>query len=234
VSEDSTTEVLAAAVRNINAQPTLDETMQEIARVTLDSVPGIDHVGISTMDRRGTPRTRAATSELVRDLDDLQHALDEGPAVDTLRGTEVVEAPRISQDSRWPRYVAAAVPLGLRSQIAVKLYIDQDGTVGGLNLYSTISDDLETDAVHIADALATYAALVMGKTREIDNLREGLRAREQIGMAVGVVMAKQNIDSAAAFAYLVQAAADGDVKVRVVAQQVLEQEESERRQRDER
>src|SRR4051812_40845021 len=54
--------------------------------------------------------------------------------------THVVVAPRIHHDPRWPRDVPAAVELGLRSQLAVKLYLDDQGTLGGLNLYSTTSD----------------------------------------------------------------------------------------------
>jgi hypothetical protein len=39
-------------------------------------------------------------------------------------------APRIREDKRWPRYVPAAVELGLKSQLAVKLYKNSEGTLG--------------------------------------------------------------------------------------------------------
>ena len=75
-----------------------------------------------------------ATSRLVHELDALQYGLWEGPCVDTLRGSSVVEAPDIQTDPRWPRFVAAATPLGLHSQLAVHLYLDAEGTIGGLNI----------------------------------------------------------------------------------------------------
>lgn len=231
MSDDDVMLAIARAVRGINEQPTMDETMREIVRATLASVAGIDHVGISTIDRRGVPSTQAATSDLVWKLDDLQYGLDEGPCVDTLRGAEVVEAPHIRQDQRWPNYVGPAVSLGLRSQLAVRLFTESDGTVGGLNLYSTSSDVLDPEAVHVADALATYAALAMNTTREASNLREGLRSREDIGMAVGVLMVKYDIDAAAAFGFLTRTSSYSNTKVRVIARQIVELENTERAER---
>ena len=74
-------------------------------------------------------------------LDDLQYSLGEGPCVETLRAADIVVAPHIRHDQRWPRFVPAAVEMGLRSQLAVRLYLDGEGTLGGINLYSTISDE---------------------------------------------------------------------------------------------
>jgi hypothetical protein len=42
-------------------------------------------------------------------------------------------------DKRWPRHVPGAVAVGLRAQLAVQLYLDDQGTLGALNLYSTPS-----------------------------------------------------------------------------------------------
>ena len=109
-------------------------------------------------------------------------------------------------------YVPAAVELGLQSQLAVKLYTDQDGTIGGLNLYSTETRDLDLTAVVVADVLATHAALAMGKTRTIDQLGEGLKAREQIGVAVGILMVKYELDAEAAFAFLARTSSTSNTR----------------------
>jgi GAF domain len=135
-------QAIAAAARSINHKRTLDDTLQAIVEVAQASVPGFDEVRISTLHKGGKVQTRAATGELVHQLDDLQYTLGEGPCVDTLRHAQVVVAPRIRHDQRWPRYVPAALGLGLRSQLAVRLYLDDQGTLGGLNLYSTTSDDV--------------------------------------------------------------------------------------------
>jgi hypothetical protein len=67
---------------------------------------------------------------LVEELDRLQYSFSEGSCVDTLHEASVVSAPRIREDKRWPRYVPAAVELGLKSQLAVKLYKNSEGTLG--------------------------------------------------------------------------------------------------------
>src|SRR3954471_19097894 len=137
---------LAGAARSLNQQNALDDTLSAIAHTALRSVPGFDYLGISTVDRKGNGVSKAATGDLVWDLDKLQYHLGEGPCVETLRDADVVVAPHVRHDQRWPRYVPQAVRLGLRSQLAVKLYLDQEGPLGGLNLYPTAREDIDPDA----------------------------------------------------------------------------------------
>ena len=72
--------------------------------------------------------------------------LSEGPCDDTLRDAQIVAVPRIQHDQRWPRYVPAAVESGFRLQLAVRLYLDEEGTLGGLNLCSTTSGEIDPEA----------------------------------------------------------------------------------------
>ena len=44
---------IAAAARSLNQKRTVEETLQTIARVTRNSVPGFDQVGISTLGAKG-------------------------------------------------------------------------------------------------------------------------------------------------------------------------------------
>src|SRR4051812_7022180 len=78
-------EALAAAARSMGGRRTVDETLGVIADTARRSIPGFDHVGISTIDKGGVITTRAATDDLVNRLDDLQYGLAEGPCVDALR-----------------------------------------------------------------------------------------------------------------------------------------------------
>jgi GAF domain-containing protein len=211
------------AARTINQCRGLDETLQTIAEVARDSLPGFDEVGISTMHARGRVQTEAATGDLVYQLDELQYGLGEGPCVDTLRDAEVVSAPRIRHDQRWPRYVPEAVALGLRSQLAVKLYLDQEGTLGGLNCYSTTSDDVDPDAENVADLFATHAAIALGHARERETLNQALQSRKTIGQAIGILMERYTMDEDRAFAFLVRASSHSNLKLRDVAQELVDQ-----------
>jgi GAF domain-containing protein len=213
---------LAHAARTINQARTPSETIQTIAETALLSIPSIEHVGVSVLDRHGQAETVAATSDLVLELDKLQYSLDEGPCVDSLRDATVVAAPRIKDDPRWPRYAPAAVQLGLKAQLAVKLYLDEQGTVGGLNMYSTASEEIDPQAPGIADLFATHAAVALGKAREVDHLHQALRTREIIGQAIGLLMAQYQLDTDGAFAFLVRTSSHSNIKVRDIAVQMVE------------
>src|SRR4051812_48167188 len=136
---------LSAAQRGLHKATDLQQALQYIVETVRTSLPGFDEVGISTV-HHGHVETRAATGQLVWDLDKLQYGLAEGPCVDAIFEAPMVEAPYTRHDQRWPNYVPRAVELGLMSQLAVKLYTDEDGTIGGLNIYSTSSETIDVQA----------------------------------------------------------------------------------------
>lgn len=214
---------ISSAARSINQAHSLDETLQRIVDVARESVPGFDAVGISTIDHRGNVLTRAKAGDLVDTLDALQYGLGEGPCVDTLRGARLVVAPHIGRDGRWPRYAPQAVQEGLRSQLAVRLYLDDEGTVGGINFYSTVSDEVDQEAESIADLFADHAAIALHNADERENLNQALHSRKVIGQALGIVMERYGLDEDRAFAFLVRASSTGNVKVRDIAQELVDQ-----------
>jgi GAF domain-containing protein len=219
-------QAIAAAARTINHPKSLDETLQTIAEVARDSVPGFDQVGISTLHKNGKVETRAFTGDLVLRLDEIQYSLSEGPCVDTLRDSDVVTAPKIRHDQRWPRYVPEAVALGVQSQLAVKLYLDDEGTLGGINFYSTISEEVDPDAEALADLFAAHSAIALGHARERESLNEALHSRKVIGQAIGILMERYEMNEDRAFAFLVRASSQGNIKLRDIAQELVDQRNS--------
>jgi GAF domain-containing protein len=218
---------ITQAARTINQPKSLEETLSAIAAAAKQSIPGFDHVGISTIDRAKRVETKAVTDDLVWELDALQYGLGEGPCVDTLHGVDVVVAPRIRHDQRWPEWVAQAVPRGLRSQLAVRLYVDGEGTVGGLNLYSTSSDEVDAEAESIADLFATHASIALGHARQRDSLNEALQTRKIIGQAIGMLMERYKLDEDRAFAFLTRMSSHQNVKLRDIAQAMVTQANNE-------
>jgi hypothetical protein len=219
--DDDISVALADAARTIGRRSTQEDTLQTIADTAMGSIPGFNHVGVSTIDKRGRITTRAATSPLVRELDALQYELREGPCYDSLQDAVIVSAPHIAHDQRWPRYVPAAVKAGLRSQLAVKLFLDDEGTVGGLNLYSTSQAEIDPGAAMAADLFASQAVVALEKTRELDELHHALTSREQIGQAIGLVMAQYHLSSQAAFNFLARTSSQSNIKLRDIAERVI-------------
>jgi GAF domain-containing protein len=184
-------------------------------------VPGFDHVGISIMHRDGTIVTKAATDQVVWDLDDLQYSIDEGRCVSAMREGQVVAVPNIRHDQRWPRYVPEAVMrTGLPAQLAVQLYTNER-VLGGLNLYSTTSASIEPGAVQSAELFATHAALALARARRESDLNDAIATRQEIGTAIGLTMARYNLDSERAFQYLVRASSTSQIEMRDIAQQIV-------------
>jgi DNA-binding NarL/FixJ family response regulator len=214
-------DALAAAARNLYSPDSLEEGLQRIAEAAARSIPGFSHAGISLLTRGGREVTKAATDDLVWKLDALQYDLNEGPCVDAMHGPTVVVAPHIRAEQRWPNYVPEAVKTGLRSQLAVKLYLDDQGTLGGLNLYSTDSDEVDVEAEHMAELFAAHAAFALGSVRERHQLNQALESRRVIGMALGMLMQRYQIDEDRAFQFLVRMSSHGGVKLRTVAQEIV-------------
>jgi GAF domain-containing protein len=223
-SRPDVVEALEEAAHAINGGRSLEETLDAIVHTALRSVPGFDHVGISITHKDGRVETKAATDDLVWKLDLLQYELGEGPCLDAIRSPagvgRSVAVEYAGRDQRWPTYMPLAVEAGLRAQLGVQLYAT-DGTVGGLNMYSTTSDTVDPDAHLLAELFATHAAQAFGHARTEDQLNEALATRKVIGQAVGIVMGRYDIDEDGAFAFLVRASTTSNTKLRVIADEVV-------------
>ncbi len=213
---------IAEAARTLNKPRSLDDTLQTIVEVACNSVPGFDHVGIATREQKGNIETRAFTGDLVLPLDAMQYELQEGPCSAVLQDTETVTVSSLQDELRWPRYVPRAREAGVRSQMAVKLYLDHE-TLGGINFYSTTSDQVSDDAQALARLFATHAAIALGHAQEREELNEGLQSRRVIGQAIGILMERYEMNEDRAFAFLVRASSHTNIKLRAVAEELVAQ-----------
>lgn len=219
-TDSSFVQSIAEAARTLNQPRSLDETLQTIVEVACNSVPGFDQVGIATL-HKDRVETRAFTGDLVLRLDEIQYGLREGPCSAALQGTDTVTVSSLQVEHRWPRYVPQARAAGVRSQMAIKLYLDQDA-LGGINFYSTISDDVSHDAQALARLFASHAAIALGRAHERQTLNEALLTRKVIGVALGILMERYDMNEDRAFAFLVRASSHANIKLRALAQELVD------------
>jgi transcriptional regulator with GAF, ATPase, and Fis domain len=212
---------LAEIAREINAPTDLETTLQTIVRSAARSLPGIDHVGITITHRRGRMQTMAATDPFVRDLDDLQYQLGEGPCIRAIEMCGDIVIERAEHETRWPRFMAVAIERGLRSQMGIALFVEKE-TLGGLNMYSTSSDTLDPETVLMAELFATHAALAMGHARREEQLKRAIDTRQVIGQATGIIMERYRLSGSRAFDYLIRVSSHSNLKLRDVAQEVVD------------
>ncbi|MCW2816441.1 MAG: hypothetical protein JWN84_3896 [Nocardioides sp.] len=193
----------------------LDTTLQRLVSVACASVPLVDHVGVSVASAGAGAPTAVASDDVARALDALQHELGEGPCLQAVAGGgERVRVDRWAEDRRWPRVRAAAVDLDVRSCVVVPVRVD-GRPVGALALWST--DALPEETEQLAELFAAQAGLALGHARRIENLNAALQSRTVIGLALGIVMQRLDIDEDTAFAYLTRVSATTETKLRDVA-----------------
>jgi hypothetical protein len=183
-------------------------------------VPGFDHVGISVSHHRGQIETLAATDAFVEKIDAIQYDLHEGPCVTALRQDRLVMVAGDEIDQRWRRFLPRAREVGLRSQMAIRLF-HQRHRVGALNFYSTCQDAIDPQAPMSAELFATHASLALGHAREVDDLNIALETRSLIGQAMGILMERYRISPEHAFDFLTRTSQESNTKLRDVAAELV-------------
>jgi GAF domain-containing protein len=148
--------------------------------------------------------------------DHLQERLGEGPCLGAIDDSRPIRVRDMTIEGRWPRFAPPAAELGVRSMLAVPLATPR-GVAGALNLYARRPDAFDDDDELIAAALATHAGIAVAHAELEANLRIGLRTREEIGRAVGILMERHRVTASAAFDMLVLASQHSHRKLRDVA-----------------
>jgi GAF domain-containing protein len=213
---------LARVARAADKTETLQDALDAIVASACGLVPGFDHVGITAIEKRGQMRTRAASGPLIRDLEGLQDDLGEGPCISAHEGSDLVSLVDLVHEQRWPRYVrAAATQHGVTSQLALALRGEDNQVIGVLDLCSTTRGDLDPDVSEVAEVLAAHVAVVVKNALNVGQLRRALDTARSIGIAIGVLMERRQLDRDRAFDLLSRASQDANVPLRDVAAQIV-------------
>ena len=95
-------QALSDVARSLEAEPDLQHVVEGIVVAVTDTVPGAEQAGVSL--REGNIlRTVAATNDLVKRLNAIEHELNEGPCVQAFLEHRSYRINDMSQDTRWPR-----------------------------------------------------------------------------------------------------------------------------------
>ncbi len=187
------------------------------------AMPGAQHAAISVIQRRSEPHTIAATSELPTRVDSIQYELGEGPCVQALDTSDVLLSEDLACDGQWPRFgPRAAEEIGVRSMASYRLFITADHRAA-LNFYSTESRAFDRIALGTGALFASYAALTLLDDLHRDkaeNLERALVSSREIGVAMGILMARELCTQEQAFELLRVASQDTHRKLRDIATEV--------------
>jgi GAF domain-containing protein len=195
------------------------ETVEAVLSFALDAV-GCTQAGVAVLNH-GLLEVAAVTDPVIEQIYRFQLADGEGPLITAGFEQRMVRVPDTAEETRWPRWSEAIAALGLHSVMQVPLTL-AGKTIGVLSLYSTKTDAFDDDDEAVAHILARHAAVAVATARHEQSLVEAVDARKLIGQAMGILMERFAIDGDRAFAILRRYSQDYNIKLRAVAQQLIE------------
>lgn len=226
-------EDFAGIARALYSAHTVEETLRRTVTLSVTAVDGCSGAGISFVqgDEIITP---VWTEPKVLEVDTMQYTTGEGPCLDAITDGDSVYAEDLLVDVRWPSFGPMAAEAGMRSLLSFCLF--GEATLGALNLYSpfprafgaTGRAEALIFAAHAGVALAAatqvedaHKALAV-ETKRLRDLHGALASRQVIGRAEGVLMNRELITADQAFDLLRRASQGLNIKLRQVAQHVVD------------
>lgn len=212
---------LADAAREMSDTRHPADALDRVAAMAVELIGPCDVAGVCVL-RPGRDDTCAHTHASLQTMDDLQHDLDEGPAMSGHRTVDVISVADLALDAPWPRWGArVAERTGVRAYLGFRLFVDAE-SLGMLNLYA-----YEPDAFDHADQLdglvvAAHAAVALSAAVAQDQMHTALGSRQLIGEATGILRERFALTSEQAFAVLKRLSSQQNIKLFAVAQHVVD------------
>jgi diguanylate cyclase (GGDEF)-like protein len=168
------TAALAAVLDDFASTVTGDFTVGDILRqlgAGVARVLDVDGAGVMTPRAAGSLlRVASATPGVAESIERLEESLHEGPGHDSYVSEEVVAAPDLREDGRWPEFGPRAVGLGVLSVTVVPMRAR--GRVWGvLALFRSTATPLTVTELGAASTLANLATSYLVVAADRDTAR---------------------------------------------------------------
>ncbi len=205
----------------------LEQTLERVAALAVQAIPGADGAGLTLLEP-DRPQTVVATADFVRQVDDIQYGLDEGPCVSAVAEARAVASGNLGGEPQWRRFGPRVGRLGVHSALSLPLLLP-DRIVGALNVYAHGRDVFDGHAIALGEAFAGPAAVTVANAqllaqaqRLVGQLQDALTSRAEIDQAIGVVMSRSGGSAAEAFDRLRTISQSRHVKLADVARELLQ------------
>jgi GAF domain-containing protein len=209
---------LASALSNVTES---EEAIDKIVAIAVESV-GTTFGGITLMHDHGRRfETVGATDPSVILADQLQYELREGPCVDASLESKSFSSSDLAADPRWPAWGPRVSELGFRSVLSSEIH-GRGHRIGALNLYGATETTFDPQASEMGQMFAHQASLILGFVLHEADLLQAMETRSIVGQAQGILMQRFQIGSATAFALLRRYSMDTNMRVRDLAEYVIE------------
>lgn len=215
----------AALQRLLVTEPDLSMDPGALVRLAAQVVPHSIAAAMTVIDAGQRAHTLAATGQLPLLVDAIQYDTGEGPCLEASTESDLVRADDLRVDDQWPLFAARAVAeTPVRSMFAVRV-LREPTQRSALNFYAVAPhafDDLDLGTGAMFASFVSLAAVGTSARREADQLRAGLESSRQIGVAMGILMARNLLTQDQAFERLRASSQHLNVKLRDIAAGVAE------------
>lgn len=230
----------------VNGAQTLSDSLDLLVAASAGHVARTTNLdvgcGLVLRQPKRSPAITGTSGEVVRLLD-WEREMVEGPVTDVMSGGHPVAVLQRNGDFRWKQYSTQLQSAGFGSALAVRLRLDadvpaDDGIPGNTELGESsaalafFAQDAKAFPLQAIAEARTFAALATKSLQMAINLhaarslatdlRSALDSRTSINVACGVIMAQNRCSYQEAFSILAKASSHRNIKVRKVAEDILE------------
>lgn len=173
------------------------------------------------------PVTVGASTQLARDVDEMQYVIGRGPCLHALTTGEALYVADLAADDRWGDYGPRAAELGAACCLSLPIR-SEDRPVGVFKIYTAVVDGLDEEQRSLGRTIASQLSSGLGlaqrlaiQAEELDDRTAAMDRRRQIDLAVGVLMERHRCGAGEAFDRLRRQSNDTNTKLRDTAAAVL-------------
>jgi len=228
LSELDLNDSLAGLARLSAVRLSLEELLTRVAELAVRAVPGADGAGL-TLLQQDRADTIVKSAEFVKEIDDIQYRLGEGPCITAAQTGHTMRSGSLSGDERWPRFGPRAGRLGVHSVLSLPL-MTPNGVVGAMNVYARARNAFDDHAAEVGEFYATPAAITVHNAHTLDQtarlasqLQAALASRPVIDQAIGILRSRSGLTAEEAFERLRHISQTEHTKLAVVAAHVVDE-----------
>jgi GAF domain-containing protein len=217
----------AELARIVLGDQSLSAVLARIAELAAQVIPGADEVSI-TLIEHGKARSVVFTGDLAADLDERQYEDGFGPCMDAAMTGRVITVEDTAHTATYPDFGHQAHRHGISHTLSVGMS-SAEGPTGAMNIYGAGPVGPFPEAAHeIATTFTGYAAVALlnasthaAALDEVAQLRQAMASRAGIEQAKGILMRDRHCTADEAFTILKDLSSRSHLKLRDVAQAVL-------------
>ena len=220
-------EVLAKIAQTLITEYAIADVLYDLCDDIVELLP-VRGAGVMLAGGDDVLRFAAASDERVAFVEVLQESFDEGPCLDAYRLGREVEVADLGADDHYPQFSPGALEHEMKSVRAFPMRV-HGRLIGALSLYADEVVELDAPARAAAATLAASATAYILNHRALDEVVElaqqlqgALASRIVIEQAKGRLSEQLGVDVTEAFYRIRKHARDHGLRLRDVAQQLVD------------